>query len=201
MVWWLILAAAIAFSICVRWRLRDFPLEHDEGEFAYAGQLILEGTPPYQLAYNMKLPGTYLAYAAMMAVFGQTAAGIHLGLLTVNLLTIILLFLMGRELFDPFSAAAAALAYSLLSASFSVLGMAAPATHFVALFSLAGAWALWRAMNRDTLTLWAASGMLFGCAFVMKQQAVFLICFGAASGACFTALAGALIPGGTCLAV
>ena len=53
----------------------------------------------------MKLPGTYLAYAALMAVFGQTTAGIHLGLLSVNLATIVLLFLMVREMFDSFSAA------------------------------------------------------------------------------------------------
>lgn len=37
------------------------PLERDEGEYAYAGQLMLQGIPPYQLAYNMKLPGTYAA--------------------------------------------------------------------------------------------------------------------------------------------
>ena len=53
----------------IRFRLRDFPLERDEGGYAYALQLILEGIPPYELAYNMKLPGTYAAYAAVMAVF------------------------------------------------------------------------------------------------------------------------------------
>ncbi|MEI6197319.1 MAG: hypothetical protein WCS42_23640, partial [Verrucomicrobiota bacterium] len=53
-----------------RLRLLNFPLERDEGEYAYAGQLILQGFPPYELAYNMKFPGTYLAYAAIMAVFG-----------------------------------------------------------------------------------------------------------------------------------
>jgi len=58
-----ILLLIILFSACVRFRLRDFPLERDEGEYAYAGQLILQGIPPYQLAYNMKLPGTYAAYA------------------------------------------------------------------------------------------------------------------------------------------
>src|SRR5262244_1838921 len=68
----------------IRFRLRDFPLERDEGEYAYAGQLILQGIPPYQLAYNMKLPGTYAAYAAIMAVFGETPRGIRIGLLLVN---------------------------------------------------------------------------------------------------------------------
>src|SRR6266404_3463270 len=68
----------------IRWRVREMPLERDEGEYAYAGQLILQGIPPYQLAYNMKLPGTYAAYAAILRVFGSTPAGIHAGLLLGN---------------------------------------------------------------------------------------------------------------------
>src|SRR5271157_4207389 len=125
---WTLLAIALIFAVYVRVRLREFPLERDEGEFAYAGQLILQGVPPYKLAYNMKLPGTYIAYAALMAVFGQSTAGIHLGLLAVNLATVVLLFCFVRGLFDPFSAGMAAVAYAILSASPTVLGMAAHAT-------------------------------------------------------------------------
>jgi hypothetical protein len=95
--------AAILLVILVvaglRFRLREFPLERDEGEYAYAGQLILEGIPPYQLAYNMKLPGTYAAYAAIMAVFGQTAAGIHFGVILVNAASILLVFLIAEAPF------------------------------------------------------------------------------------------------------
>ncbi len=141
---WGLLAVALLFALYVRVRLREFPLERDEGEFAYAGQLILQGVPPYKLAYNMKLPGTYIAYAALMAVFGQTTPGIHLGLLAVNLATIWLLYRFTRELFDPFSAGMAALVYAILSVSPALLGMAAHATHFVAFFGLAGAYLLWR---------------------------------------------------------
>jgi hypothetical protein len=46
---------------------------------------MLEGIPPYQLAWNMKLPGTYAAYALMMALFGQSIGGIHFGFLLANL--------------------------------------------------------------------------------------------------------------------
>src|SRR5215468_3032921 len=99
----------------IRFRLRDFPLERDEGEYAYAGQLILQSIPPYQLAYNMKLPGTYAAYAAIMAVFGQTPAGIHLGLIVVNSSSILILFLIVRELFDPLAAVVAAAAFGLFA--------------------------------------------------------------------------------------
>ena len=65
----------LAFTTFVRLRVADVPLERDEGEYAYAGQLILQGIPPYSLAYNMKFPGTYYAYAALMALFGESAWG------------------------------------------------------------------------------------------------------------------------------
>jgi len=39
------------------------PLDRDEGEYAYFGQLLLEGVPPYAGAYNLKVPGIYGAYA------------------------------------------------------------------------------------------------------------------------------------------
>jgi hypothetical protein len=75
---------------CHQIRLLGIPLERDEGEYAYAGQLILQGIPPCNLAYNMKFPGTYAAYAAIMSIFGQTITGIHLGLLLINAATVVL---------------------------------------------------------------------------------------------------------------
>src|SRR3954468_7077141 len=96
-----LLALTMLLTCAIRFHLRDIPLERDEGEYAYSGQLMLQGMPPYKLAYNMKLPGTYAAYALIMAVFGQTIRGIHLGLLVVNSITTVLLYLLGRRLFGP----------------------------------------------------------------------------------------------------
>src|SRR6201985_1441396 len=92
-----LLALVMLFTCALRFHLRTIPLERDEGEYAYSGQLMLQGLPPYKLAYNMKLPGTYAAYAFIMAVFGQTTEGIHVGVLVVNLATIFLIFLLGRR--------------------------------------------------------------------------------------------------------
>src|SRR5919198_605237 len=86
--WWILFLLVVAIVVFVRLRLLDIPLERDEGEYAYAGQLILQRIPPYQLAYNLKFPGTYAAYALMMSLFGQTIRGIHTGLLVINVLTI-----------------------------------------------------------------------------------------------------------------
>src|SRR5205814_80959 len=65
--WWILAAIVFGVVIAIRIRLLGIPLERDEGEYAYAGQLILQGIPPYKLAYNMKFPGTYAAYAVIMS--------------------------------------------------------------------------------------------------------------------------------------
>jgi len=172
------MAFIILFVAAIRLRLLDFPLERDEGEYAYAGQLILRGIPPYLEAYNMKLPGTYAAYALLMAVFGQTIRGVHLGLILVNSISIVLVFLLARRLFDPLAGVAASAGFAILSVSPAVLGLAAHATHFVALFSLGGAILLLQASeNKRALTLFL-SGLLFGLAFIMKQPGIFFGLFG-----------------------
>ena len=56
--------------------------------------------------------------------------------------------------------------------------MAAHATHFVAFFGLAGAYLLWRHLQSGSWWQAAASGLLMGIAFLMKQQGVFLMVFG-----------------------
>ena len=67
--------------------------DRDEGEYAYFGQLLLEGVPPYAAAYNLKAPGIYGAYALILAAFGQTTTAIHLGLIVVTSLPLLLYML------------------------------------------------------------------------------------------------------------
>src|SRR5262245_36915724 len=124
------------------------PLERDEGEYAYAGQLILQGVPPYKDAYNMKLPGTYAAYAVIMAILGQTPSGIHLGVALINCASILLIFFIGRKILDEPAGIVAAISYALLSTSQSVLGLAGHATHFVVLPALGGTLLLLRAREQ-----------------------------------------------------
>jgi hypothetical protein len=173
--------AVIVFGIviAIRIRLLGIPLERDEGEYAYAGQLMLQGVPPYKLAYNMKFPGTYAAYAAIMSIFGQTAAAIHLGLLVVNLATIALIFFLGQRLFNSTAGVVAATTYAVLSMNRSVLGLAAHATHFVMLPVLGGTLLLLNKPDRRPFGRLFASGLLFGIGLLMKQPALFFILFGA----------------------
>jgi len=174
---WMAVLLVVLATAAVRWRVLETPLERDEGEYAYMGQLMLQGIPPYQLAANMKLPGTYAAYAAMMAVFGQTIGGIHIGLMLVNAAAIVLIAILGMRLFGTSAGIAASAAYALMSVGSQVMGTQAHATHFVVLAALAGALLLLRFSDSGRLSALAGSGILFGLAFLMKQPGILFILF------------------------
>ena len=172
-----LLALVLVIVAYVRIRLLDVPLERDEGEFAYLGQLMLKGFPPYLYVYTMKLPGVGIAYAFIMFLFGETAHGIHLGLMFVNAANAFLVYLLARRLLGRDAAPISCATYAILSLSQSVLGSFAHATHFVVLFSLLSFIVLlcWREKGR--LLALFVSGLLLGLAVLMKQHAVILAVF------------------------
>jgi 4-amino-4-deoxy-L-arabinose transferase-like glycosyltransferase len=173
-----LLMVVVIFAF-VRIRLRTAPLERDEGEYAYAGQLMLQGVPPYQLAYNMKLPGTYAAYAVMMAVFGQTAIGIREGMLVVLLANTLMVFLLTRRLFGLLAGTVAAATYTLLANRLWTMSLDGHATHFIVLAALAATLLLLRAIDTQSKTVLFLSGLGFGLAFLMKQHGAMFAVFGA----------------------
>jgi hypothetical protein len=161
----------LAVVTVIRVRLLDMPLERDEGEYAYAGQLLLQGISPYQGAYNvaLKLPGTSIAYALIMAVFGQMAAAIHGGLILVNLATAWLVFMLAQRIYGGAGGVVAAGTYALLSIVPEAAGLAAHATHFVMLPALAGIVLLQNLDESVSMTRIFIAGLLIGLAALMKQ--------------------------------
>ena len=176
--WVVLFILACLTCIAIRIRLLNLPLERDEGEYAYAGQLMLHGIAPYKLAYNMKFPGTYAAYAMIMSLFGQTTVGIHLGLLLVNLATVGLVLLIGLRLVNLETGLAAATAYVVLAINPAVMGLDAHATHFVVLFTLAGLLLLLGDTISSSLASIFISGLSLGVAVLMKQPGIMFLIFG-----------------------
>jgi hypothetical protein len=168
-VFFLLLILAVVTAIRVR--LLNMPLERDEGEYAYAGQLLLQDVSPYKAAYNvaLKLPGTYVAYAVIMAVFGQTAAALHAGVILVSVATAVLVFVMARRIYGDAAGVVAAGTYALLSIVPETFGLAAHATHFVMLSALAGIVLLQNLENRASAARIFSAGLLIGLAVLMKQ--------------------------------
>ncbi len=174
---WVALALVVLAAGLIRVRLLNVPFERDEGEYAYAGQLILSGVPPYTQLYTQKLPGTHLVYALSMAIFGQTIAGARVALLLATSATCLGVFLLGRRFLPARHAVAGAAAYALLSLSTEMLGPFGHATHFVALFGVFGLLALASAIERGGELRYFGSGFLLGIGILMKQHGVvFLAC-------------------------
>lgn len=173
----MVFAVLVAVTVIIRIRTLNMPLERDEGEYAYAGQLMLQGVPPYSLAYNMKMPGIYAAYAMILAVFGQTQSGIHLAVLFINTATILLLFFMTKKLFGPIAGVATAVFFAITSIS-NTIQATANAENFVVLFAMAGIILLMNFADSRKYFSLTAGGLLLGISFMMKQHGAGFILFG-----------------------
>lgn len=172
-----LLYALVALSVVVwvRVRLLQTPLERDEGEYAYAGQLILQGFPPYLHAFSMKLPGMFYLNAAMLKIFGEGVSGIHLGLLAANLVSSVLVGVVGGRVFDRGAGLVAAALFALMTVSQHLLGTFAHATHFVVLFVLAACSLIIPEQKSISPYRYLAAGIFLGLAFLVKQHAVLFL--------------------------
>ena len=179
---YLLLGVSVLFVLLARIHLLSFPLERDEGEYAYMGKLILDGHPPYTLAYNMKLPGVYYMYAIIMTVFGQSTIGIHLGVALIVIASMLLVFLVAGNFVSKVGAVIAAATYGIIGSNWSLYAQAGHATHFVTFFALIGIYILLFAYKNDKrkLLLCFSAGIAFSFSFICKQSGIFFLFFGIA---------------------
>ena len=168
---WVALGLILLGAAAIRLRLLDTPLDRDEGEYAYFGQLLLQGVPPYAAAYNLKAPGIYVAYAMILAAFGQTTAGVHLGVIVVTSATTVLMFVLARRLAGPAAGLAASGVHAVQALNPKLLGLAGYAEHFVLLFLVAACIALQPEARARRPSMLVTSGFFFALAFLMKQSA------------------------------
>ena len=176
---WLVVLVAVVLVGLVRIRLLDLPLERDEGDYAYGGQLLLQGLKPYSDFYTMRMPGIYGVYALAMLVFGQTPGGIHAALTVVNAATIVFVFLVGRRLYDRQVGAAAAVFYAVLSLGSFSQGLFANSEHFLLFFAMAGLAVLGCSGEKKSVGRIFVGGLLLGVGFLVKQHGMFFVAVGA----------------------
>jgi hypothetical protein len=173
---WIAFALALVAVAAVRVRLLGVPLERDEGEYAYLGQLLLQGVPPYAEAWNMKFPGIYAVYALLIGVGGANVAAIHAGLLVANAWNSVAVALLGRRLLGTAAGVVAGAGFAAMSLSTIVNGLWSHAEPFALSFALAG---LLLAYGGERVGRLVLAGLLLGTAVVVKQNAGPLALFGA----------------------
>src|SRR5689334_7668345 len=74
-----------------------YPFARDQGVFAYVGSIILKGGWPYRDVWELKPPGIYYTYAAMLGCTGSTMAGVR----TCDLIAAVLTALLLRAALEP----------------------------------------------------------------------------------------------------
>jgi len=130
--------------------------------------------------FPWNVTGIYAAYAVAIGIFGQTPAGVHMGLLFVNACTSIFIFLLARRLFNPVVAVISAASFATLSISQAMQGVYANAEHFVILPAVAGMLLLHIALEKKYWAWHLIAGLFLGLAFVIKQHGVVFILAGMA---------------------
>lgn len=165
----LFIAAGLIFA---RVRLLSMPLERDEGEYAYMAQLMLKGIPPFQQAFAMKFPGIYASYFMILSVLGQTDTAIRFGTLCIILATSGMVYLLSSKFLNQTGALMASTVYLLLATAPQLLGVTANCEHFVLLPVAIGCYFL---AETKSWRSYFFSGMAFGCALTIKQQALFFL--------------------------
>ncbi|HMG16020.1 MAG TPA: glycosyltransferase family 39 protein [Saprospiraceae bacterium] len=161
----------------IRLHFKEMSFERDEGTYAYMGKLLLEGKKPYSYFYEMKPPGLFYMYGVMVALFGTTVSGLHIGFFLVNLITSVFVFLWIKKMLNQTSGVLAAIAYSIISTSPHASGLTIQAEHLLNLFMIPGLWLLWEALTSNKKLYWFLSGIFLSWALLIKQNTIFFIAF------------------------
>ncbi|MGH7339077.1 MAG: hypothetical protein ACREKH_01170, partial [Candidatus Rokuibacteriota bacterium] len=167
---WIGTGVVVLVVAALRVRLLSVPFERDEGEFAYAGQMLLKGFLPYEHVYNMKLPGIYAAYAAILGLFGQSIEAVHFGLLLINAATAVIVGVIARGLVGSLGGVAAAAIFGAHALLPTVQGIFAQSEHFVIFAAMGGLLLLWAGLEGQRPWMLGLGGLLLGVGVLMKQH-------------------------------
>jgi 4-amino-4-deoxy-L-arabinose transferase-like glycosyltransferase len=169
---WMALGAVLLLGLGLRAPIAGIFLERDEGGYAYIAQRWLQGEVPYKHSFDQKPPGVYAAYAVIQRVFGESQTAIHWGAQAYTLLTLAVVFLIGRRLFGEEAGFAAGALAAFMTADHSLLGNSANAETFMILPLAAGFLCALLAEESDSWRWAAASGACAGLSLLFKQVAL-----------------------------
>lgn len=101
-----------------------YPFGRDQGVFAYVGRVILEGGWPYRDVWELKPPGIYYTYAAMLSLTGSSMLGVRALDLAAAVTTACVLAAALSRFLGPVPAWLGGLTYAALYLRLGFWGMA-----------------------------------------------------------------------------
>ncbi|MCC6371317.1 MAG: glycosyltransferase family 39 protein [Bacteroidia bacterium] len=173
-----IVLALVFLIVLIRSKFYEIPFERDEGAYSYYGKLLLEGKVPYKDFYEQKFPGIFYFFAMIVAIFGDTVKGMHMGFMVVNILTMLFLFFASKRLFSPLAGVITAVTFSIVSLTPGLSGFTVQGEHAVAFFTSIGLFFYSYTVTHKHWKYSLLMGLAFGCAFMTKTSGMFLALWG-----------------------
>jgi hypothetical protein len=135
--------------------------------FSYVAHVIRSGGLPYRDVWDIKPPGIYLIYRAILGIAGPSMPAVRAADLVWTCATCLALFALGRRFFGPIAAAAAAVWYAAAYFRLEYWAMA-QAESFAALPVVLALACWWHAWERRSPPLFLTAGILAGLAATLK---------------------------------
>lgn len=168
-----LLIGVLLLIILIRNNFLNIPFERDEGSYAYAGKIILDGAIPFTDIGSQRLDGVFYSYALLVGIFGYSVKALHVAFLVINLISTIMLFFLTKKITNNFAGFAAAAFFAILSMISGLSGFTIQSEHLVALFIIAAFLCLFYFFDNKKVWLLILSGVFFSFAFQVKQTSFF----------------------------
>jgi 4-amino-4-deoxy-L-arabinose transferase-like glycosyltransferase len=178
----LILGLILALSFGLRWPFRDVSLIRDEGEYAYAGQQILQGAVPYRDIYNQKTPFAFYWMALVQWLAGPELPALRVATTLYGLITTVAMYLLARRLFGSPAGLVAALAFTLMTFDQCGITHSASTEFFMLLWMVVALFFWYRGRQDHRAWPLVLAGVAAGVAYQTKQSGVLLLAFFALDG-------------------
>ncbi len=169
------LIAILALTYFARLNFIDIALERDEGDYALAGKLILEGATPYIDVFEQKPPGLFYSYALIEAIFGSTPKNLHMGFIVINLLTCVFIANGLRFLIGTLAGLGAAAAFALLTLNPYASGFSIQAEHLLVFYVSISFFLLAYYYRSGRLLSLILAGASVAWATTIKQNGLFFV--------------------------
>ncbi len=166
---WLVCFALLLLTLALRAPFAG-NIEEDEAFFALIGRDWTQGLLPYVDRFDVKPPGLFLLYALTAKVFGASLATIKGLEIAAVAGAAFGLWRLGRDHLSPSVGLTAAVLYPFYSLGMG--GVNVPGELILNAFEVFAVLAAMRAARGEARAA-ALCGLLFGCAFAIKQSAAF----------------------------
>ncbi len=171
----LLLGGILLLGLLLRLPGMALPLERDEGAYAYIAYNWLHGGLPYRDAFDHKPPLIYLLFIPPLLTGMSPTTAIRAWATLLFLTSLVLVYLIGRRVWDRWSALLAALIFAVAGSAFDLQGLVLNTDQALVLPALVALWAAIRLVETDRLTFAVGLGAALAAAVLIKPVAVALV--------------------------